>query len=297
MTALLMTLAVALDWFLGAPRLGHPGALLARLAAWLERHLAGGPTASPRLRGLLALVLLLLPALLLVDTLANLPDLWGTVFSFWTLLFSLGHKRVHEAARAEADTASATASCRRALKNGGVFGVLFWFLVGGAAGAVLFRLAVSLAARSDQDREFGWAAAQLADMLNIVPAMLAALSYALLGRTRQALDCWRVQAPEWDDHNTAMLLAAGGGALNLRLEPEETSASAATDAGVDQLGQGEFPVAADIDRALTLLRQAVLLWLALICVITALWYQLELSSLTLPDGDQIMEFLHKYVLA
>jgi len=39
--------------------------------------------------------------------------------------------------------------------------------------------------------------------LNWVPARLTALTYAVLGRTRSALACWREQAPTWDSPNAA----------------------------------------------------------------------------------------------
>ncbi|MFN3751209.1 MAG: cobalamin biosynthesis protein [Thiobacillus sp.] len=101
-------------------------------------------------------------------------------------------------------------------------------------------------------------------MLNFIPARLTALSYALLGRTRSALACWRAQAPAWDSPNAGPVMAAGAGALGVRL------GGAAVYHGRTEvrppLGRGAAAHGTDIARALRLVRHGVGLWLALIVV-------------------------------
>jgi adenosylcobinamide-phosphate synthase len=115
---------------------------------------------------------------------------------------------------------------------------------------------------------FGWAAARLDDVLNFVPARLTALTYALIGSTRNALRCWRLQAPAWESPNAGPVMAAGAGALELGLgggayyhgQWEERP----------PLGMGSPPDAAAITAALRLVRSGVVLWLLLVCLVEVL---------------------------
>ena len=116
--------------------------------------------------------------------------------------------------------------------------------------------------------KFGWAAARLDDVLNFIPARLTALSYALLGRTRSALACWRTQAAAWDSPNAGPVMAAGAGALGVQL------GGAAVYHGRTEvrppLGQGAAPHGADIARALSLVRHGAGLWWAIMVAVALL---------------------------
>ncbi|MEK7796880.1 MAG: cobalamin biosynthesis protein, partial [Pseudomonadota bacterium] len=171
MLALTSLSAVLLDRFLGEPRRFHPLVGFGRLAAALERRCYGGditPVAR-RVRGALAVVLLLVPFALTAAALAALPAV-GTVVSVVALYFALGLRSLHDHARPVAEALrvgneaeararvslmvsrdSAALDVTRAatesvLENGndGVFGALFWFAIAGAPGAILYRLANTL---------------------------------------------------------------------------------------------------------------------------------------------------------
>lgn len=284
---------VALDGVLGEPRRCHPLVAFGRLAERIERRF--NPAGRGwRSHGLSAWCLAVLPPTLLVGLLAQLSA-FGWAVEILALYCALGLKSLGQHARPVSQalrlgdlqlarervgylvsrntaaldaTGVARAGTESVLENGSdaVFAALFWFLVGGAPGVVLYRLSNTLDAmwgyRTARFERFGWAAARIDDALNYLPARLVALTYALLGRTALALDCWRRQAPQWDSPNAGPVMAAGAGALGVSL------------GGVAEyhgelhrrppLGEGPPPQARDIERALNLVYGGVLLWLALL---------------------------------
>ncbi len=170
------------------------------------------------------------------------------------------------------ETGVAKAGVESVLENGNdaIFGTLFWFALLGGPGALLFRLANTLDAmwgyRTERYNLFGRVAARTDDLLNWLPARLTALSYALLGHTRTAFNCWRTQAPGWDSPNAGPVMAAGAGSLGIAL------GGAAIYHGHEEirppLGQGPAPVAADLRRAIALVRNSLWLWLACLFILT-----------------------------
>lgn len=160
------------------------------------------------------------------------------------------------------------AAVESVLENGNdaIFGALFWFAILGGPGALLFRFANTLDAmwgyRTPRFSAFGWAAARIDDALSFLPARLTALSYAVVGRTRQALSCWRQQAPLWDSPNAGPVMAAGAGALGLRLGGPAVYHGAREERPM--LGGGVRPGPKDIRRALHLVHVSYGLWVAAI---------------------------------
>jgi len=291
-TALLMGGALLLDRLLGEPRRWHPLVGFGRYASWLETKLNGGR--APRLSGVAACCLAFAPVLAVITLLWLQPALrpWVDVA---VLYFALGLQslREHAARIAHAlqggdlplarqrvgeivsrDTNAmqpqdvARAGVESVLENGNdaVFGALFWFILAGAPGALLYRLANTLDAmwgyRTLRYVYFGWAAARFDDLLNLVPARLTALSYALLGNARCALRCWRRQASAWASPNAGPVMASGAGSLSLQL-----GGAAQYHGAVEVrplLGAGREPRAADIWRAIRLVENGVWLWVLLL---------------------------------
>jgi adenosylcobinamide-phosphate synthase len=300
MSALLTLVAVLLDAGLGEPRRWHPLVGFGRWAQLLERRWNADTARSPltqRLLGVAALIVAAGPWVLLA-VVASIPPVLHYLVAVAALYFALGHQslrqhawRVHQAldagdlveARARVghmvsrDTGSmdaravAAAAVESVLENGNdaVFGALFWFLAGGAPAVLLYRLCNTLDAmwgyRTPRYLYFGWAAARFDDVLNFVPARLTALTYALIGSTRTALHCWRLQAGAWESPNAGPVMAAGAGALGLGLgggayyhgQWEERP----------PLGMGSPPNAASIPAALRLVRSGVVLWLLVVIVV------------------------------
>lgn len=301
MTPLIASLlaGVALDRLFGEPRRGHPlvgFGQLAHAAEGLLRRGAPGHVIGNRLRGLVAWCLLVLTPAALAAALAH------PLFDALLLGLALGGRSLAEHARAIAaplaagrldeareavgrivsrDTGAldeegvARATVESVLENGNdaVFGALFWFLVAGGSGALLYRLANTLDAmwgyRDARRAYFGWAAARLDDALNFVPARLTALTYALLGNTRTALECWRAQARGWSSPNAGPVMAAGAGALKVSLGG--TASYHGAPEARPALGTGDAAGAADIARAVSLVERGTLLWLALCLAMDAAW--------------------------
>jgi adenosylcobinamide-phosphate synthase len=293
-TALIAACALLLDRLLGEPRRAHPLVGFGRLASALEsrqNRTAWAPW-SRRLHGLLA-VLLLLPPLVLLSRLVVRAPVAGTAAEIALLYLTLGGQSLAQHARrvtqalvdgdlplarervgcmvsrdtgAMQDTDVARATIESVLENGNdaVFGALFWFAVAGAPGAVLYRLANTLDAmwgyRTPRFLYFGWAAARLDDVLNLIPARLTALTYALLGRFTRAWHCWRTQGPLWKSPNAGPVMAAGAGALGVCLGGPAYYHGALQQRPT--LGINDAPVAADIERAVGLVQHGVIVWLA-----------------------------------
>lgn len=283
-SALIMGTALALDHALGEPRRLHPLVGFGHWASYVESRLY----APHRLRGVGVLLLTLSPPVASAWLLAHLPAPWNTLFSLWALYFALGLKSLYDHVRpicaaldGQDETAAkqatarivsrdaealavVPATCESILENGndGVFAALFWFLVAGAPGVILYRLSNTLDAtwgyKSPRYRSFGWAAARWDDAMNWIPARLTALTYSLLGQCRPALLCWYRQAPLWESPNAGPVMAAGAGSLNLCLGGPARYAGQWHQR--PWLGLGHPPTRADIDRSLALVRHGSLLW-------------------------------------
>lgn len=299
LTAMIAVVAVLLDRLLGEPRRLHPLVGFGRIAAALEARLNPRGGAAPRTqrgRGALALALLVLPLAALGAVLASLPGI-GIAAQVGLLYLAIGGQSLAEhalrvknaldaGALAEARTAVgcmvtrdtgtmreedvARATVESVLENGNdaLFGALFWFVLAGAPGVVIYRLVNTLDAmwgyRTPRFLHFGWAAARLDDGLNFVPARLTALTYALVGEFRRALRCWRRQAAAWDGVNPGVVMAAGAGALGLAL------GGPAVYHGKEEqrpaLGEGAAPSACDVGRALRMVSHGLWLWLGVLAL-------------------------------
>ena len=295
-TALMVLAACLLDRLLGETKYFHPLVGFGNLAKRSEQRFNyHSPTDSHnQLRGLLCWSLLVLtPTLFISLVITQLNAMLQLIAGCVVLYITIGGRSLQEhaeqvrldlesnnlpAARthvswlvsretAELDAQGVSKACiESVLENGNdaLFAPIFWFCILGPAGAILYRLANTLDAmwgyRTTRYLNFGRAAAQLDDALNYIPARLTALSYALVGHTRNALSCWQTQAPQWDSPNAGPVMAAGAGAINVTLGGAADYHGATEQR--PQLGCGGSPKAADIGKAQQLQRHALWLWLA-----------------------------------
>ena len=260
MAWLLAPLAVLVERLLGYPPglfrlIGHPVTWMGALIAWLEKRLNTG--GRRRLKGIVMLLLLL--ALTLAISIAivavtrRIP--FGWVIEAILASTLLAQKELGRAVKAVADTLPVSLESGRAAvsqivgrdphvldgsgvaraaieslaesTSDGVVAPLFWLLVGGLPGIVLYK-AINTADsmvghKTDRYREFGWASARLDDIVNWVPARLTALliaGAAFLVRRADPEAAWSTALRDARRHaspNAGWPEAAFAGALGVSL--------------------------------------------------------------------------------
>lgn len=99
-----------------------------------------------------------------------------------------------------------------------LFAPIFWFVLLGPAGALLYRLAyLAHGEWAGKHEGFGNFAKRAFDWLDWLPARITASSFAIVGDFEDAAYCWRTQAAAWPDQVLGIILASGAGALGVRL--------------------------------------------------------------------------------
>lgn len=152
-----------------------------------------------------------------------------------------------------------------------VFGVLLWYLLlPGPAGAILYRLAAYLAARWKHRGAFGRFAGQAFHVLEWPAVRLTAVAFALVGDFENTVYCWRTQARTWSDPDAGIVLAAGAGAMGVRLGmavQEVDGPQPRPELGVGDEADGPF-----LDTTVGMLWRALVLWVAVLAGVVLVAY-------------------------
>jgi adenosylcobinamide-phosphate synthase len=134
-----------------------------------------------------------------------------------------------------------------------------WAAVGGGVGALVYRAVNTMDSmvghHGERYERFGWAAARLDDVVNWVPARLAAAIVALL-RPSRAGEVWRAvreDAPGHPSPNAGVVEAAFAAALGVRLGGTNRYGRRIERRAA--LGRGRPPTPADIGASVRLSRQ------------------------------------------
>jgi len=148
-----------------------------------------------------------------------------------------------------------------------VFGVLLWYvLLPGPSGAILYRLAVTLARRWGATAAFGATARRATFLLDWPAVRLSAAAFAVVGDFEDAVYCWRTQARSWLSPNDGVLLAAGAGAMGVRLGmPMQTPEGIMSrpDLGLGDQADGRF-----LDATVGLLWRALVVWVFVLVLLS-----------------------------
>ena len=144
----------------------------------------------------------------------------------------------------------------------GVIAPLFWGVLFGLPGLVVYK-AINTADsmigyRTKKHQAFGWAAARLDDLVNLIPARLTGLMYALLAKAPvQALKVMLKDAPGHRSPNAGWPESAVASALDIRLSgPRTYNGVASPNPWLNEAGRDPGPQ--DITAALQLYSR--LLW-------------------------------------
>lgn len=149
-----------------------------------------------------------------------------------------------------------------------VFGVLFWFvLLPGPAGAILYRLSAYLWDRWSKFGAFGRTAGRVYAVLEWPATRLTAAAFAVVGDFEDAVYCWRTQAGAWPDRHMGVVLAAGAGAMGVRLGMPVTEPGGLE--GRPELGVGDPADPQFLETVVGLLWRALVLWVFVLLVISA----------------------------
>lgn len=140
---------------------------------------------------------------------------------------------------------------------------IMWGLIGGAPAVLAHRAANTLDAmighHSERYEHFGWASARLDDVLNFVPARLAAAAVAACRPSAAKLvgETIRRDAHQHPSPNGGVIEAAYAAALGVKLGGVNRYGDETQDRGT--LGDGRAPTATDIRAAVALRRHTTML--------------------------------------
>ncbi|AHD08016.1 adenosylcobinamide-phosphate synthase CbiB [Phaeobacter gallaeciensis] len=211
-TAALLIPALLLDAIFGEPRwlwsrLPHPAVLMGRAVSLVDQTLNTGK--QRKARGVLAITLLVVSA----GWLGWLLTLFGPLVQILIAAILLAQRSLCDHVEAVADglrldltegreavamivsrdtTGMTTPQiARSAIESGaenfsdGVVAPAFWFLIGGLPGLMIYKITNTadsmIGYKTPRHRNFGWGAARLDDLLNLIPARLSALMIATVG--------------------------------------------------------------------------------------------------------------------
>jgi adenosylcobinamide-phosphate synthase len=270
--------------------------LLAAWAGWLEQAFNGGERRHGTVAWLVAVLPPVAAAILIHHLLASLHFLLALAFNIAALYFTLGFRQFShhftelqlavksgdiERARAlleEWRGASGVVRTREEVirlaieealisSHRHVFGVIFWYLLlPGPSGAILYRLAAYLRFRWKDLGSFGHFAERAFYVLEWPAVRVTAASFAVVGDFEDAIYCWRAKARTWPDPNEGVVLAAGAGAMGVRLGmpvQEVDGMQPRPELGVGEPADGPF-----LDSTVGLVWRALVVWVFVLLLVT-----------------------------
>jgi adenosylcobinamide-phosphate synthase len=296
--ALALALALEQAWPL---RRGNPlYAAFERYADYLERQFNGLQASHGTIAWLLAVAP---PALLTVAVYALLRDAGALLAMAWSvavLYVAMGFRRfshcfteIAQALREQnigaardvlgrwrgvpADELNAAEVSRVAIELGllqahrYVLGPIFWFVLLGPFGPVVYRAADLVEGRwgrrvDPEKRAFAQFAERAFCWIDWLPSRMTAATFAVAGNFEDAAYCWRNQAAGWGRGAEGVVLASGAGALGVRLGGTLREEGMLNQR--PELGIGDAVEVEDLRAAVGLIWRALVIWLFLLLIVS-----------------------------
>jgi len=284
-----------------------------RYCDWLKPRSAAIVDMFPSVAGPLKLLVLLIPVLLAVvivnGVLADLGGFFSFIFGLIVLVYSIGPRDINnqvqkylDALAAKDDEAAllyanqffaghhyepeiegkpgliASIMQRGILLafSNRVLAVVFWFIVLGPLGALLYRFTTLLLERfgggyfgreedsESEDSELVSAIQRLYMILGWVPARLSVIIFALAGSFSDTLLCWNCATDFFDKNNDELIVNSGLHALKMETEPSQEEI---------QAEGNEEEHASNVEQVLALVKWSTVILVTVIALMTIVgWF-------------------------
>jgi adenosylcobinamide-phosphate synthase len=296
---MILILAMLLDATLGEPdwlwsRLRHPAVMMGQLIGWTDDTFNLGD--GRRLKGLYAISALVLCALFLGWFIASLPLGWLWQVLLGAILIAQrslvnhvrdvgdalriglpeGRQAVAKIVGRDVNALDENGVARSAIESAaenlsdGIVAPIFWFAALGLPGILAYKMINTadsmIGYRTTRHEDFGWAAANLDDIVNWIPARLTALLILLVYGRPELFGMIMRDAKKHRSPNAGWPEAATAGVLDIALSgPRSYEGVMRDEAFVNETGKHDL-MPSDIDRTCGLLWRT---WgLLLACVIS-----------------------------
>lgn len=283
MTLISIVLALAAERFLGSLQEYRRFDWFDHYLDWFGQRLGEDSLLNGSLGVVAILGSILLPVTLICLQLDDVFSLFGLVAATLVLIFSLGPRTFYEelkefctaykegnedsarwyaeemlgrplTAKEEDDLPRTMSEAMFSNAHERLFAVLFWFLLLGPLGALLYRLSSIMKdnARIGSHEELGQRSRYLHYLLAWLPSRLLALTYAAGGNFVDGIHQFRHPGEsshsQWDEEHSRLLVCVGLGALSHSYDKDDPSSIA--------------------QAGLALIRRSVALWIGLIALMT-----------------------------
>ncbi len=297
-----LALALLIDAIVGEPkavwtRVPHPVVIMGRcisaLDAWLNRG------SNRRLKGLVATAMLVVGGLLLGIAIARIPvvglaleviitailiaqrSLVGHLQAVVTGLdrgLEPGREAVSHIVGRDPETLDEAGVCRAAIEScaenfsDGVVAPALWFAVAGLPGILVYKVVNTadsmIGHRTERHEEFGWAAARLDDLLNLVPARATGALFCLVAGSMQAFRVMLRDAGQHNSPNAGWPEAALAAALGVAIAGPRTYGGVTTESPYMNAEGRRGATAGDISAAIGLIWKAWG-WIVAVAIVVA----------------------------